>query len=95
MKKQKAGIRSTKKQRIEPEENCFKPPQPHQKKLKDIMIKVVDTNDELAMKIYTDQTGRFPKTSAKGNQYIMVLCEIDSSGNLVELLRNKTSGEMT
>ena len=47
------------------------------------MVKVIDTNSDLAMKIYIDQTGRFPKTSAKGNQYIMVLCEIESSGILV------------
>ena len=56
---------------------------------------MIDTKDELAMNIYIDQTGRFPKTSAKGNQYIMVLCKIDSSGILVEPLRNRTAGEMT
>ena len=95
MKKQKAGIRSTSKQLIEPEDDGLQPPQPRQKKLKDIMVKVINTNDELAMKIYIDQTGRFPKTSVKGNQYIMVLCEIDSSGILVEPLRNKSAGEMT
>ena len=38
-KKQKAGIRSTKKQQMEPEEDIFEPPQPRQKKLKDIMIR--------------------------------------------------------
>ena len=52
------------------------------------MCKVVDTNDELAMKIYTDQTGRFPKRSSKGNQYIMVLCKIDSTAMLVEPMKD-------
>ena len=59
------------------------------------MVQIFDTNDELSMKVFTDQTGRFPKTSANGNQYIMVLCKIDSSGILVEPLRSKSAGETT
>ena len=53
------------------------------KKHRDVMLKVFDTTDELAMRIYTNQTGRFPKKSTRGNQYIMVLCEIDSNVILV------------
>ena len=56
------------------------------------MLRVIDTNNKLAVKVYINQTGRFPKTSAKQNQYIIVLCEIHSSGILVEALKNKTKG---
>ena len=94
MKKQKSGIRSTKKQLIDPREgeegSSIRPRQ----KQRDVMIKVFDTNDELAMKIYTDQTGRFPTRSSRGNQYIMVLAEVDSDAILVEAMRNRTAGEM-
>jgi len=93
MRKQKAGIRSTKKQLIIPEEEDGKTIRP-KKKHRDVMIKVFDTNDELAMKIYTDQTGRFPTRSSRGNQYIMVLAEVDSDAILVEAMRNRTAGEM-
>ena len=58
------------------------------------MIKVIDTTDELAMKIYTDQTGKFPTRSSQGNQYIMVLAEVDSDANFIEPMRNRTAGEM-
>jgi hypothetical protein len=44
--------------------------------------------------MWTDQTGRFPKKSSKGNQYIMVLTESDSDAILVEPMKNRTSGEM-
>ena len=35
-------------------------------------------------KVWTDQTGRFPKKSSRGNQYVMVLAESDSDAILVE-----------
>ena len=59
------------KQQVEPEDDGFGPPRPRQKKSKDVMIRVININAELAMNIYIDQTGRFPKTLTKGNQYIM------------------------
>ena len=95
MKKQKTGIRSTKKQLIQPSsESDMSEPRPPQSKKKDVMIKILDTCDELQMKIFSDQTGRFPKRSCRGYQYIMVLCEIDSDAILVEPMRNRTAGEM-
>ena len=46
-------------------------------------------------KMYSDQTGRFPVTSIKENQYVMVIYDMDISGAvLVEPMRNRTSGEM-
>ncbi len=44
--------------------------------------------------MYTNQTGKFPKKSSKGNHYIMVLIEIDSSAILVEEMKNRSAGEM-
>jgi hypothetical protein len=44
--------------------------------------------------MYTDQTGRFPKKSSRGNQYIMVLVELDSNAILVEGMKDRPSGEM-
>jgi hypothetical protein len=44
--------------------------------------------------MYTDQTGRFPKKSSRGHQYIMVLIEINSNEILVEAMKNCTTGEM-
>jgi hypothetical protein len=32
-----------------------------------------------AGQIYTDQTGRFPVVSSKGNKYIMILYDYDSN----------------
>jgi hypothetical protein len=50
--------------------------------------------DEATPKIYTDQPGRFPKKSSRGNQYIMVLAEVDSNAILVEPMKNRTAGKM-
>jgi hypothetical protein len=41
--------------------------------------------------MYTDQTGKFPKKSSKGNQFIMVLIEIDSNTILVEAMKNRSA----
>ena len=44
--------------------------------------------------MYTDQTGKFPHVSSRGNKYMMVLTEIDSNSIWVEPMKNKTEGEM-
>ena len=94
MRKQQAGTRFTKKQLLskllDAEHTLI-----FKSKQRDIMVKIFDTNDELAMKVYTDQTAKFPKTSSRGNQYIMVFCKIDSGGMLVDPLRSKTADETT
>ena len=46
------------------------------------------------IKAWTDQTGQFPKKSSRGNQYVMVLAEIDSNTILAEPMKNRTSGEI-
>ena len=55
---------------------------------------VYNLGEEMHQKLYSDQTGRFPVTSYRGMQYIMVMYDLDSNAVLVEPLRNKTSGEM-
>jgi hypothetical protein len=49
---------------------------------------ILDLEDAATQKIWTDQTGKFPKKSRKGNQYIMVLTESDSDVILVEAMKN-------
>ncbi|KAL7534171.1 hypothetical protein ACHAWF_006436, partial [Thalassiosira exigua] len=75
------------------------PPQPFErcdtsklkgKKERDIFTKVYDVRET----IYSDQTGQFPTRSMSGNKYVMVMVEIDSSGILVEPMKNRTDNEM-
>jgi hypothetical protein len=64
------------------------------KKEKTISYRILDWADEATKKNWSDQPGRFPKKSSKGNQYIMVLTESDSDVILVETMKNCSSGEM-
>jgi hypothetical protein len=41
-------------------------------------------------KICTNQTGQFPVTSSRGNQYILVLYDYDTNAILMEPLKNCT-----
>jgi hypothetical protein len=47
-----------------------------------------------AGKIHTDQTGRFPVVSSKGNKYIMVLYEYDGNAIIAEHIKNRTATEL-
>lgn len=44
--------------------------------------------------IYTDQTGRFPVPSSRGNKYIMVLYDYDSNAILAEPMKSRNDKEM-
>ena len=46
-------------------------------------------------KAYSDLTGRYPHISSGGNQYILVVYDYDSSGILVEPLKNRQAAEIT
>ena len=62
-----------------------------------IMVKEVQVDvDEYnrVQMIYTDGTGRFPKTSRNGMNCVLVLAEIDSGAILAEAMRDRSSGEM-
>ncbi len=60
----------------------------------DIFIKIIAIEEEGNTTIFFDQTGRFPKKSNRGNQYIMVLAHPNINGILQEPMKNRTSGEM-
>jgi hypothetical protein len=44
--------------------------------------------------IYTDQTGRFPVVSSKGNKYIMILYDYDSNAILAQPIKDRTAAEL-
>lgn len=44
--------------------------------------------------IYSDQTGRFPHTSSRGNKYIMIVYDYDSNAILAEPMKSKAEAEM-
>ena len=54
------------------------------------MVKMYDTHDTL----YTDQTGKFPHLSSRGNRYQMIAYHVDSNSIWVEPTKNKSEGEM-
>ena len=49
---------------------------------------IYDLHGNLKLKMYTDQTGRFPVQFHQGNQYIMVLFKLGSNSILVEAMQN-------
>ncbi len=99
--KTKSGLRSTKTQaeseselEFDDVENATVKQTHPLTKQKESVLMVFDLSDEAQRVMYTDQTGKFPKKSSKGNHYIMVLIEIDSNTILVEAMKNHTAGEM-
>jgi hypothetical protein len=55
-----------------------------------VYVKAIEATGQ----IYTDQAGRFPTTSSRGNTYIMILYDYDSNAILAEPLKSKSEGEM-
>jgi hypothetical protein len=47
-----------------------------------------------AGQIYTDQTGRFPVVSSKGNKYIIILYDYDSNAILAQPIKDRTAPEL-
>jgi hypothetical protein len=47
-----------------------------------------------AGQIYTDQTGRSPMVSSKGNKYIMILYGYDSNAVLAQPIKDRTAPEL-
>jgi hypothetical protein len=47
-----------------------------------------------AGQIYTDQTGRFPVVSSKGNKYIMILYDYDSNAIMAQPIKDRTALEL-
>ena len=44
--------------------------------------------------MYTDQTGKFPHISSRGNRYQMIAYYVDRNSIWVEPMKNRTEGEM-
>ena len=85
MRSQCQGVRSTKRV-SQPSQPATQPlPKQHA-----IVIKTYDTHDTM----YTDQTGKFPHQSSRGNRYQMILYHVDSNLIWVEPMKNHTEGEM-
>lgn len=90
MKKQRQGVRSTRQKdesTTQEETNLTGPPP---KKMQDVYIKIHNASETM----HSDQTGRFPATSSRGNKYIMVLVEVDGNYIDAEPLKNKSEGAM-
>jgi hypothetical protein len=47
-----------------------------------------------AGQIYTDQTGRFPVVSSKGNKYMTILYDYDSNAILAQPIKDRTAPEL-
>ena len=84
MKRQRQGVRST---RVREE---TEPDPPAIPKAKDIYIKIHNVHETM----HTDQTGRFPATSSRGNQYVMVIVEVDGNFIDAEPMKNRSEGAM-
>jgi hypothetical protein len=84
MKKQRQGVRSTKLKddKTSQENNNHTDQTP--KKMRDVYIKIHNAAETM----HSDQTGRFPATSSRGNQYVMVV-EVDGNYIDAEPLKNK------
>ncbi|KAL7488941.1 hypothetical protein ACHAW6_014541, partial [Cyclotella cf. meneghiniana] len=82
------NVRSTKSQH--PMEEYIHKQQLVRKKAQDIFIKTYEVRET----IFSDQTGKFPTRSQRGNKYIMVLVEIDSNAILVEPMKSRKDEEM-
>jgi hypothetical protein len=76
MKQIKQGVRSTKV--IDEDAMLELNPTPGVKH-KDVYLRVFDATKKA---MYSDQTGKFPITSSRGNKYIMVAVELD--GNYID-----------
>jgi hypothetical protein len=76
-------------------------------KIKDVKVTVIEPDLDHGIKtqfvyaatidtdqIYTDQTGRFPVVSSKGNTYIMILYDYDSNAILAQPIKDRTSPEL-
>ena len=88
------GLRSTQEKVIhsypDPEQYQF-PPYTHSEDTNLVFFNTVD----LSGKIYTDQTGRFPVTSSKGNKYILVAYHYDSNTIHSEPLKKISGLDLT
>ena len=87
MKKQRQNVRSTKIRVLTEQSN---PKQEQQRPHREVYIKIYNAHDT----IYTDQTGRMPIVSNRGNRLVMVIFEVDSNYIDAEALKDSTDGSL-
>jgi hypothetical protein len=80
MNQTQKNVQSTKRFPLE----SFSTTEMQGKKVRDVYVKVYDTRETT----FSDQKGKFPTRSKRGNKYIMVMVEVDSNAILVEPLKN-------
>ncbi len=85
MKKQHQGVRSMRTKIDMNEEGTHQNKMPP-KKMQNVYIQIHNASET----IHTDQSGRFLAMSSKGNQYIMVLVEVDGNYINAEPMKNKS-----
>jgi len=85
MRNQRQGVRSTKQRESEPTNPAAPVP-----KQNEVLVRVYDTHNTL----FTDQTGKFPHLSSRGNRYQMILYHAASNSIWVEPMKNRTEGEI-
>ena len=67
---------------------------PEQEYNNEKMRHVYNTMDDIKGKMYSNQTGKFPRTSSRGMKYVMIFYIYDANAIIGYPLRNKTSKEM-
>jgi hypothetical protein len=88
VKKQRQGVRSTRtKEKPKDDDEFVTSPF---RKSRDVYVKIHNAGETM----HSDQTGRFPATSSRGNQYVMVLVEVDGNYIDAEPLKSKAEGAM-
>ena len=53
-------------------------------KIRDVYTKVYDVRNT----VFSDQTGKFPTRSQRGNKYVIVMVDIDRNGILVKPMKS-------
>ena len=88
----KSGLRPNKQSALEEE---AEPEPPTSEGGRALILKTYDLHYEFDNRLNTDQTGRFPYTSFKGNQYVMVAYDTHGSiAILAQAMRNRTAGSI-
>ena len=89
MRQTRQGVRSTKV--VDEDAMLGVQPTPGVKH-KDVYLRVFDATKKT---MYSDQTGRFPITSARGNKYIIVAVELDGNFIDAEPLKTRKAKDLT
>ena len=96
MKHQRQGVRSTKIPQLqadvseEEKADIEKRIKELKQKHRDIFVQIWEEKQV----VYSDQTGKFPTTSSRGNKYLMVMYYIDGSYIMMEPMKSRHENEM-